>query len=423
MQKNRTKKMGQLASAAVLIFMAFLCFHIKKQDMGVSFPDRITTEVKSVLFHQTARQYAMQIGYIMEHDGTKKTAVQILLDLSRRQFPLTEYIDMDSEYETQVESRFSYEEIVAMEAADEPDAVDGTNGAGLTAVENGGTSESGCSNMAASAENAANTQTTTEFQVSQTPTEDIPLDKLNDFDYLVHNFYVVDKTTTITGEQLNASELLARDMKLSAPAGKPQILIYHTHSQEGYVDSIPGDPKTTVVGLGDYLTELLCDRYGLSVLHHTGQYDVNDRDHAYANAGPALEQILAENPDIEVVIDLHRDGVADTTRLVTDVNGKQMASIMFFNGLSRTTSTGDIPYLYNPNLQDNLAFSLQMQLKAKQYYPGFSRSIYLKGYRYNMHYCPKTLLVEVGAQTNTVEEAMSAMEPLADILYRVLTGN
>ncbi len=423
MQKDRTKKMGQLASAAVLIFMVFLCFHIKDQWMNQTLFEQALSEGKRVLFHQTARQYAMQIGYIMEQDGTKKTAAQVLLELSGRPFPLTEYIDTAEGYETQVESHFSYEEIVAMEASDEPDAADGTalngenGGAGVTA------GAGGCSGTATAAENAANSQTTVEFQVSQAPKTDIPLDKLNDFDYLIHNFYVVDKTTTITGEQLNASELLARDMRLAAPTGQPQILIYHTHSQEGYADSVPGDPNTTVVGVGNYLTELLQERYGLSVLHHTGEYDVNDRDHAYAKAGPALEQILAENPGIEVVIDLHRDGVADTTRLVADVNGKQMASIMFFNGLSRTTATGDIPYLYNPNLSDNLAFSLQMQLKAKQYYPGFSRSIYLKGYRYNMHYCPKTLLVEVGAQTNTVDEAMSAMEPLADILYRVLTGN
>ena len=183
-----------------------------------------------------------------------------------------------------------------------------------------------------------------------------------------------------------------------------------------------GDPPTTVVGVGDYLTKLLTEQYGFSVIHHKGEYDVGDRDHAYSKAGPALEQLLAENPSIEVVIDLHRDGVREDTRLVTTMNGTQMAQIMFFNGLSRTTSTGDIDYLYNPNLADNLAFSFQMQLKAAEYYPGFTRRIYLKGYRYNMHYCLKTLLIEVGAQTNTVQEAMNAMVPLADVLNKVLTG-
>ena len=78
--------------------------------------------------------------------------------------------------------------------------------------------------------------------------------------------------------------------------------------------------------------------------------------------------------------------------------------------------------LPNPYLEDNLALSFQLQLAAAEYYPDFTRQIYLKGYRYNMHYCPKSLLVEVGAQNNTFEEAKNAMEPLADILDRVLHG-
>ena len=51
---------------------------------------------------------------------------------------------------------------------------------------------------------------------------------------------------------------------------------------------------------------------------------------------------MEENPTIEVVIDLHRDGVADTTHLVTEVDGKSMAKVMFFNGLSYSKVNGDI---------------------------------------------------------------------------------
>lgn len=250
---------------------------------------------------------------------------------------------------------------------------------------------------------------------------EISREKLKDFDYLVQNFYQIDRTTTADSSQLNAEALLGKDMKLEKGNEDVQILIYHTHSQEGYADSTPGDAGSSVVGVAEKLTELLRDKYGFNVLHHTGEYDVKDRDNAYSYAGPALEQILAEHPSIEVVIDLHRDGVADTTRLVSEVNGKQTAQIMFFNGLSRTTANGDIPYLANPYLADNLAFSFQLKLAAEEYYPGFARSNYLKGYRYNLHYRPKSLLVEVGAQTNTLEEAMNAMEPLADILHKVLS--
>lgn len=242
--------------------------------------------------------------------------------------------------------------------------------------------------------------------------------KLNDFDYLIQNFYRVDSTTTTNSKQLHASEMLAKDMSVDKKKEGPQILIYHTHSQERFADS--KDASQSVTGLGDCLAELLENTYGYSVLHHKGEYDVPDRDSAYSRAAPALEKLLKDNPSIQVVIDLHRDGVEEGTRLVEKINGKDTATIMFFNGLSHTTAQGDISYLYNPNLADNLAFSFQLQLAAAEYYPGFSRCIYLKGYRYNLHYLPKSLLVEVGAQTNTYEEAVNAMAPLADVLDKVL---
>ena len=258
-----------------------------------------------------------------------------------------------------------------------------------------------------------------------TPTVDMSIEKLRDFDYLLGNFYTVDSSTMIGADQLNADDLLGRSMKIDLSTGGPKVLIYHTHSQETFVDSVDGDPSTSIVGVGDYLTQLLNEK-GISTIHDTGVYDIIDgkldRSNAYQYAEEAVTQILADNPTVEVVIDLHRDGVADTTHLVTEINGKQTARIMFFNGLSRSRTNGDIGYLYNPYIQDNLAFSLQMQLAAESSYPGFTRHIYLKAYRYNMHLMPKSLLVEAGAQTNTVGEMMNAMEVLADILADVITG-
>ena len=241
-------------------------------------------------------------------------------------------------------------------------------------------------------------------------------EKLKDFDYLRQNFYQVDNTTTVGSNLLDVNEMLSKDMTLKENITGPQILIYHTHSQETYKGG------GSVVDVGDYLTELLTQQYGLQVLHHKGEYDVNDRDHAYSNALPAVQKVLADNPTIEVVIDLHRDGVPETTHLVTELDGRSTAKIMFFNGLSYTTSRGELTYLNNPYRKDNLSFSFQMQLAAAEYYPNLTRKIYLKGYRYNMHVCAKTLLIEVGAQTNTYEEAKNAMIPLADILTKVLKG-
>lgn len=246
--------------------------------------------------------------------------------------------------------------------------------------------------------------------------------QLADYETLVRNFYAIDANTMAGSDQLSVEKLLGMDMTLPQEGDGPQILIYHTHSQEAFADSVPGDVNTGIVGVGECLTKILTEQYGYRVLHNTGQYDVETRDNAYSRALPVVEQILAENPSIQVIIDLHRDEVAEETKLVTDIQGRPTARFMFFNGLSRTRKTGDIDYLANENQEANLAFSFQMQLKAAEYYPGLTRRIYLKGYRYNMHLRPRTLLVELGAQNNTVEEAINACDPLAHILDMVLKG-
>jgi len=250
----------------------------------------------------------------------------------------------------------------------------------------------------------------------------VSLEPLQDFDLLLQQFYNVDANTVAGSDQLDVGKLLEADMTIDREGTGPQILIYHTHSQEAFADSVEGDESTSIMGVGDRLTEILTQEYGYEVYHHRGKYDVESRDNAYANALTDLEQVLKENPSIQVVIDLHRDAMPEETRLVMDLDGRPTARFMFFNGLSRTKKTGNIAYLYNENLDSNLAFSFQMQLKAMEYYPGLTRKIYLKGYRYNMHLCPKYLLIELGAQNNTVEEAMNACDPLAHILDMVLSG-
>lgn len=251
--------------------------------------------------------------------------------------------------------------------------------------------------------------------------QDIALEDYQEFDALVRKFYTVDASTYTSKEELDVKKLASADLKIEKGGEGPQILLYHTHSLEGYADSVEGDQATTVVGVGEVLAKILREEYGYQVLHHTGSYDEN-RDYAYSCALPALEQILTENPTIQVVIDLHRDSVAEGTRLVTEIGGKPTARFMFFNGLSRVREVGEISYLPNENLSGNLAFSFQMQKACEEYYPGLTRKIYLKGYRYNMHLKPRTLLIELGAQNNTVQEAVNACGPLARVIDMVLSG-
>lgn len=248
--------------------------------------------------------------------------------------------------------------------------------------------------------------------------------KLKNYAYLRSHFYTVDQTTKTDATELDAGKLLKKNMKIRKDGSKPKILIYHTHSQEAFKDSKAGDKKTSIVGMGDILTKELNDTYRIPTMHHEGVYDLiggkMDRSRAYQLAEVKVRKILKKYPSIEVVIDLHRDGVGNNTHLVTSIDGKKTGQIMFFNGLSRTKKNGDIAYLKNPYIQDNLAFSMQMQLAAAKKYPGFTRRIYLKSYRYNMHLMPKYLLIEAGAQTNTVKEMQRSMKVLADLLDAVV---
>ncbi len=250
----------------------------------------------------------------------------------------------------------------------------------------------------------------------------IDINTLADYESLVKNFYTIDACAMVGTEFLDAENLSQVDLRITKQNEGPQILIYHTHSQEGFVDSVPGDETTTILGVGDHLTKILEEEYGYKVLHHKGKYDVETRDNAYSRALPEVVQILEENPSIEVIIDLHRDAVADDYKLVMDLDGRPTARFMFFNGVSCTKNTGKIGYLENENQLENLAFSFQMKKVAEEYYPGLTRKNYIHGYRYNMHLLPRTTLIELGAQNNTVEEAMNACDPIAHILDMVLNG-
>lgn len=240
--------------------------------------------------------------------------------------------------------------------------------------------------------------------------------------YLRKYIYQIDSTTMATENELNGKVLLNTNLKLRK-SDEPQILIYHTHGSEAYRGSRKGRKSDTVIGVGDVLTKRL-EQKNIKVVHNRNIYDVKngkeERSKAYNYAATAIEKNLKKYPSIQVVIDLHRDGVNESTKLVTRQNGKRMAQIMFFNGMSRTATNGNIKYLKNPNKQTNLAFSLQLQAQAALKYPGFTRKIYVKGYRYNLHYRGRSLLVEVGAQNNTLSEAKASMSLLAELLNNVL---
>lgn len=252
------------------------------------------------------------------------------------------------------------------------------------------------------------------------------MEQLSSFDFLMAKLYTVPSRALVYESDLVAKDLLAKDMTMQGDNTKPQILIYHTHSQEGFSDSTAGDDATSIVAVGTYLAKILSEEYGYNVIHCTEHFDIAggklDRSKAYTYAQGTIEQILQDNPSIEVVLDIHRDGLPEGyDKLLANINGKDVAKIMLFNGISRSSSTGDIEYLYNRHQAENLAFSMKLKLKAMECYPEFTRRNYIDAYQYNLHHRPKSVLVEVGAQNNTLQEALNAMEVFAEVLHRVLS--
>lgn len=379
----------------IAVFLVFLCI---LQNMGTVFDKKAVA--KSVQ-KRAEERYLPSLSYLKAEpvlapgEWIAKQAMQVL--------PAGGYLRRQKVYRASLEDEETYEMILKKQAEDE--------------------NEVGADGKLVNPEKAVTVEEPP--KMAQVPPE-MSIEKLRDFDYLLSNFYTVDSATMIGPDQLNADDLLSRSMKIEKQGDAPKILIFHTHSQEAFIDSVEGDTDTTIVGMGKLLAERL-NALGIPTIHHPGVYDlINgqlDRSAAYEYAEAGVRPILEEHPSIEVVIDLHRDGVGEDTHLVTEVNGKPTAQIMFFNGLSRTKDNGDIAYLPNPYIQDNLAFSLQMKLAAEQMYPGFTRRIFLRGYRYSLHMRPKSLLIEAGAQTNTVEEMRNAMELLAVTLQKVIVEN
>ena len=251
---------------------------------------------------------------------------------------------------------------------------------------------------------------------------------LNTMEEIEKYLYSIDPTASyLTLESFDVKDFILQDLRIDLKTKAPKVLIFHTHSQEAFIDSEEGVKDDTIVGVGKKLAEILAKSYNIPVVHDIGEYDVVNGRHtiigSYEVMEPSIRKVLKKYPSIEVIIDLHRDGVPDDVHFVTEIDGKSTAKLMFFNGTAtglRSEAENGTYKLHNEYVKDNLALSLQMQLMANELYPGLARKIYIRPYRYSLHLKPRSMLVEVGGNTNTVEEAKNAMYPLAKLIVEVL---
>lgn len=239
--------------------------------------------------------------------------------------------------------------------------------------------------------------------------------------------YTVDDSAYFEIDKLDVDKMKNLNLNGSLYGELPKVLIVHTHSQELYIDSNGVDEG--IVGVGRELAYVLSNKYGVSVIHDIGEYDFDSgivvRNGSYENMEIGVKKILDKYPSIEVIIDLHRDGVPDNVRLITNIKGKEVAKVMLFNGVTALNRNGnkvELEDLKNEFLEENLAVSLQMFLYMNEKNSGLMRKIYIKPYRYSLHMRPKSMLIEVGANTNTFLEAKNAVPYIAEAIVEVL-GN
>ncbi len=218
---------------------------------------------------------------------------------------------------------------------------------------------------------------------------------------------------------------------LNAPfpleSGGPKVLIVHTHTSEAYAQSesysyVPSDAYRTentdynICRVGKQLAETL-ESHGISVIHDTKSHDYPSYSGCYGRSLSTIEKNLAEHPSIEVVIDLHRDAISDADgnylKTSAEIEGKQSAQALIVVG----TDAGGLPH---STWQNNLSLGLKVQKAICDMYPGLSRPLHLRTERFNGHASAGALLIEIGSNGNTMEEALYCAELVGNALSKTL---
>lgn len=209
------------------------------------------------------------------------------------------------------------------------------------------------------------------------------------------------------------------DARMLSPAGKPLVAIYHTHTAESFIPSSgvthrPGGQHGEIVDVGEALAKRLEQR-GVKAVHSKTIHDYPSFMKAYGPSESTVKAMLTDHPTVQMVFDIHRDADKRDNSLVT-IAGSSVARI------SIVVARGQQD-LVQPHWQQNHAFAKLIDARLNQEFPGLSRGIQIVDWRYNQHLHPRSLLMEIGCQENSREEAMRSVELLGDILAQIIAEN
>lgn len=228
--------------------------------------------------------------------------------------------------------------------------------------------------------------------------------------------------TNTSGRTPDLEELLGQPLTWDLRGEGPKVLILHTHATESYSrreepyrESAPWrttDPGYNMIAIGDLVAREL-EAEGIGVLHVQTLHDHPSYNGSYGRARETMETVLAENPQIALVLDLHRDaseGPGGQMRPRVTVAGESVAQLMLVLGTNYET------------YQENLSLGLKLQAQLEHQAPGITRPLQLRPSRFNQDLSPGALLIEVGAAGNTHEEARRAAHQLAQAITALASG-
>lgn len=224
------------------------------------------------------------------------------------------------------------------------------------------------------------------------------------------------------------TELQAGSKIKIGKSDEPQILIMHTHTTESYIQetrdyyttndaSRSTDNTRNMAAIGDIIADKVAAA-GYGVLHDKTQHDYPSYSGSYDRSKITVTEYLKKYPSIKIVIDVHRDALSasngDKIKLVTDINGKPAAQVMLVMGSQTGKVTG------YKNWRQNLRLAMQFHQKLEQKYPTLARPMVVASKLYNQHLTTGSMLIEIGTDANSMEEAKYSAALVGDALVALL---
>ena len=223
------------------------------------------------------------------------------------------------------------------------------------------------------------------------------------------------KVKNVNNTDIDIENILAEKIDLSVNKDKPSVLIFHTHTTETFQILDRGfyetdfktrtkDSELNMVRVGRAICEEI-EKLGYNVIHDTEIHDLSYNG-AYAHSRKKVEEYLKKYPTIQIVLDIHRDAIqqSDGTKIKPTalIKGKKAAQIMIISGCQEKGN----PIENFPDWRYNLTFAVHLQNQLETMFKGITRPLYFCPRKYNMNLSHCSLLVEVGSDSNTLEEAV-----------------